>query len=65
MVTMHAITPGRGLLGWVPSFADPPPWSLNAPCAKFKRFHGEGNPVQNGLLHCTQSGSSPSTSSGS
>ena len=28
---MHAITPARGLFGRVPSFADLPPWSLNAP----------------------------------
>ena len=40
MVATRAITLARGLLGWVPSFAAPP-WSLNAPYAKLRRFHGE------------------------
>ena len=65
MVAMCAITPGRGLLGQVPSFADLLPWSLNAPCTKFKSFHGEGNSMQNGPSHHTQSISTPPTGSGS
>ena len=41
MVLTHAITPVEGLLGWVPSFADLPPWSLNAPYAKHGKSHNE------------------------
>ena len=48
VVATCAITPGRGLLGQVPSFVDPPPWSLNAPYAKHRRFCDEDNPLQNG-----------------
>ena len=43
MVATCAITPVEGLLGWVPSFVDPPPWSLNAPYAKHRRSHNENN----------------------
>ena len=65
IVATCAITPARDLLGQVASFVDPPPWSLNAPHAKLRRFHSEGNPLQNGLLHHTQSIGIPPAGSGS
>ena len=55
VVAMCAITPVRGLLGWVPSFVELSPWSLNAPYATLGRSHGEDNPLQNGPSCHTQS----------
>ena len=43
MVATCAITSAEGLSGQVPSFADPPLWSLNAPCAKHQRSCDEDN----------------------
>ena len=41
MVTTCSVTPVEGLLGLVPSYADLPPWSLNALYAKHGRSHDE------------------------
>ena len=46
-------------------FCGLPLWSLNASWAKLERFSSEGNPMQNGLLHCTQSSGTPPAGSGS
>ena len=45
MVATCPITLATGLLGQMPSFADPPLWSLNAPYANHRRFRGKENPL--------------------
>ena len=54
MVATCAVPSVEGLLGWVPSFVDPPLWSLNAPCAKHGRARDADNLLQNGPLCHTQ-----------
>ena len=65
MLDMCAITPGKCLLGWGAFFCSSVPLEFKCSLCEAQKFHGEGNPMQNGLSPHIQSSIAPLTGSGS